>query len=272
VRLLGVFLLAACAPQYSVQGRPYELRIPTGVDATTPLPLVVMLHGYGVNGVGQDLAFPLSGQVNEKKFLYAMPSGTVDQFGKRFWNATDVCCNLGKLDVDDVGFFRALVADVAKVHPVKQGSVFIVGHSNGGFMGLTLACEAPELVAGVVSVAASTWRDPTRCRAGPPVPILLVHGTRDTSVPIEGREGVFPGARDIAGRFAGRNGCAGALTDVGRADFVSIPGEETQLEDVAGCPRTGAVSLWTIDQAPHLPVFDGRWSARTIDWLVEHAR
>ncbi len=164
---LGALLLVACVPDHAVLGRAYEVRVPSGYDGKTPLPLIVMLHGYGVTGRGQDILFPVSGQVDAKQFLYALPNGTVDRLGKRFWDATEACCNFEQLPVDDVAFFRALVEDVKARYPVKPGAVFLVGHSNGAFMSLRLACDASDVVTGVVAVSGSTFEAP---RASPKRP------------------------------------------------------------------------------------------------------
>lgn len=269
--LLVLLLACGCAPDHVVQGRAYEVRVPSGYDGTTPLPLVILVHGYGVTGRGQDLFFPVSGQVDERRFLYVLPNGTADRTGKRFWNATEACCANG-LAVDDVGFFRALVDDVKARYPVKTGHVFLVGHSNGAFMSLRLVCEASDLVTGVVAVAGSTFLDPTRCGTGQPVPTLLVHGDRDTFVPYEGAPDRYPGAKETGQRFARRNGCSGTWRDGERLDLLGGADTETQQAVIEGCPKQGAVELWTHEGTGHLPLYDARWTGRIIDWLTERAR
>jgi polyhydroxybutyrate depolymerase len=264
--------LAACVPEHAVQGRAYDVRVPKGFDGTTPLPLVIMVHGYGATGQLQDQFFPVSGQVDAKQFLYVLPNGTPDANGKRFWNATEACCDNGRIGVDDVAFFRALVDDVKGRYPVKEGHVFLIGHSNGAFMSLRLACEASDVVSGVVAVAGSTFQDSTRCQAGQAVPILLSHGDRDSSVPIEGRPGSFPGAKETGARFARRNGCTGSWVDRERLDLLGGSDAETQQSLIEGCPEKASVELWTHEQVGHLPLYDTRWTARVIDWLEERAR
>ena len=270
-RLLVLLVLAsACAPGGVVQGRPYEVQAPPSDGEA--LPLLVLAHGYGVNGAGQDFIFPFSKIVGSRRFLYALPNGTQDALGKRFWNATDACCDLGGVGVDDVAFFRALVEDVKARYPVRPGKVFIVGHSNGGFMALRLACDAPDLFDGVVAVSASTWLDGARCPDGRAVPVLLVHGTADGMVPYEGRPDRYPGAKETAERFRRRAGCAGGLEALGRADFQGAAAEEeTVKEGATGCPAPSAVDLWTIEGGGHALVFDARWTNATLDWLLEHA-
>jgi polyhydroxybutyrate depolymerase len=260
--------LAACAPEHVVQGRAYDLQVPAGADG--PLPLLILAHGYGANGFVQDVVFPLSKQVGAKKFLYALPNGTEDAAGSRFWNATEACCNFGELPVDDVAFFRALIADVKSQHPVQK--VFIVGHSNGAFMALRLACDAPDAIDGVVAVSGSTWLDPTRCGEGRAVPMLMVHGTDDKTIPYAGRPGRYPGAVETSERFARRAGCTGDWEELDRADFLGASAAETRRARRAGCPARADVELWSMEGTGHIPQFDGRWTGAVIDWLTEHAR
>jgi polyhydroxybutyrate depolymerase len=271
MRLLWVLSFAvcfSCAPEHAVQGRPYELTLPASDDGS-PLPLVILAHGYGVNGVGQDFLFPFSKIVDSNRFLYAEPHGTQDRAGRRFWNATDQCCNFEKLPVDDVGFFRALIDDVKATHAVKK--VFVVGHSNGGFMALRLACEASDAIDGVVSVSGSTWNDFTRCPSGRVIPLLLVHGTVDGTIPYEGAPDRYPGAIETGRRFARRAGCTGTWEEYERSDFVSsVPDAETKRERFTGC-STAPIELWTMEGEGHAPVFDERWTRATVTWLQENA-
>ncbi len=262
-----IVVLAACAPEREVFGRGYSLQVPKEADAQTPLPLVVLLHGYGVNGLGQDILFPFSSVRDQEGFLYALPDGTADQKGKRYWNATD---DEARAPVDDVAFLTELVADVARAHPVDPQQVFLVGHSNGAFMALRLACERPEVFAGVVSIAGAAPMDVTACPAGQPVSVLQIHGTRDTFVAYEGAAG-YPGARGTADRFASRNGCRG-FTTAAPLDLVGDATAETTRDVYDGCPASGAVELWSIEGAGHLPSFKADFYGRVIDWLKGHAR
>jgi polyhydroxybutyrate depolymerase len=278
VAAVALALLSAvgCAPEHVAQGRPYALHVPPGSDGRQPLPLVVLLHGYGANGHLQDLFFPLRRHVEERGWLYAVPHGTVDRAGRRFWNATDACCNTWDVPVDDVAFLRAVVEDVARVHPVAPGRVFLVGHSNGGFMGLRMACDASDLVAGVVSVAGAAQEDAARCPAGAPVSVLQVHGSEDATILFEGGEtdrARYPSARATTDLFARRNGCQDdGPVEGAPLDLVGDVATETRRLEYPGCPGSGAVELWRVEGAGHLPAFNEAWGAHVLDWLEEHAR
>lgn len=268
-----LLFLAACAPQYSVDGRPYALAIPA--DVKGPLPLVVLLHGFGASAEAQDVILPFSKEVASRRFLYALPNGTIDSDGKRFWNATDACCDYEDLKPDDVTFVRKVIADVKANHRVDARKVFLIGHSNGGFLALRLACEAGDEVTAVVSLAGATWLDAQRCPPGRPVSVLAVHGTADTVIGFNGgstNAGAYPSASRTVATLAERNGCTGARAKLGSSDFLDDAASETTREAFSGCPAGGAVELWSVAGAGHIPIFHPQWRTAVLDWLDAAAR
>ena len=92
------------------------------------------------------------------------------------------------LDIDDVGFLRALVAKFTTEHGADRARVFATGISNGGQLALRLALEAPELVRAVAPVAASLPAERNMdCKpAGRPVSVLIMNGTADPMNPFGG--------------------------------------------------------------------------------------
>jgi polyhydroxybutyrate depolymerase len=59
-----------------------------------------------------------------------------------------------KLDIDDVAFMRAIVAQLVAQRRADPHKVYALGYSNGGHFALRLALQAPDLVQGVIAVAA----------------------------------------------------------------------------------------------------------------------
>lgn len=279
--LLALVLVfaTACAPQHQTQGRPWSVQSPK--DATEPLPLVVLLHGYAAAGWAQDVVFPFSQQVEAKRFHYAKLEGTLDQKGHRFWNGTDYCCDFANTGVDDVAYVQAAIADIKQAVAVKEGHVFLVGHSNGAFLALRIACEAGGAVNGITAVSGATWLEEGHCPSGTTTPLLLVHGTADGTIQYDGLEGKYPGARETARRFAVRNGCDAAFDESATADFVGDATEETKEArwkhclDARGMTSTSddaLLELWSVQDAGHVPPFDSRWTGAVIDWLEARAR
>ncbi|MEU4893396.1 dienelactone hydrolase family protein [Streptomyces sp. NPDC044780] len=129
-----------------------------------------------------------------------------------------------KENIDDIGFTRAVIEKLTGSHRIHPGRVFAVGYSNGGQMVLRLAHEAPELLAGAAVLAATmpAPEDFLVADAPPaPMPVLLVHGTKDPIVGYAGgrmswwvRTLFKVGGRNLsmpqtAAYFAARNGIIG---------------------------------------------------------------
>ena len=106
--------------------------LPAAWDRRAPAPLVVMLHGYGSSGPEHAQGLGLQQLSDDASFVLAMPDGLVDSNGRRFWNATDACCDFDGVGVDDVAYVRWILDDVASRMPIDPARVYVVGHSNGG--------------------------------------------------------------------------------------------------------------------------------------------
>ena len=238
--------------------RPYTMYVPTGYAAGTATPLVVMFHGYGASGGEEELLFQLRATADTDTFLYAYGNGTIDMTGSRFWNATDGCCDYYDVPVDDVAYFDAIVADAKSTYNVDPKRIFVIGHSNGGFMSHRLACDRAGTVAAIVSLAGAVWNDPTKCSPTEPISVVEVHGNADMTIPYDGGstpEGTFPSAPTTVATWAAKNGCTGAIADTGTTlDLDStLPGNETTVSGYSLCPSGIDVQLWTINGGAHIP-------------------
>lgn len=261
-----------------IAARPYRFQIPSTYDPARPTPLVILLHGYSINGVLQDLYFGFSAFAELHTLLYVYPDGTLDRGGNRFWDATDACCgDVGT--VDDVGWLAAVIDDMSAKWNVDPKRIFVTGHSNGGFMAHRLACDLAPRVAAIVSLAGVNWRDQSRCRPTEPVAVLQVHGDADTDVQYDGGTSggtgaLYPSALESIRGWAMRDGCrATADGSAPPLDLdVSIPGAETSVLRWTGCRPGGAAELWTIRGAGHLPALRPSWSETIYGFMAGHPK
>lgn len=258
--------------------RPVTLQVPSSYDPARAYPLLVILHGYSANALAQQAYFGLIDAADARDALILAPDGTKDQLGNRFWNASDACCDLGGTGVDDVAYVSGLIEEVAAAYAVDPARVFLIGHSNGGYMSYRMACERPDLIAAIASLAgAAAFADPATCSPDQPVSVLAIHGDADTVVLYPGgtsNGATYPGARDSVARWADYDGCDGALGGTTTLDLEEVlAGAETTVEAVAGCPTGIGVELWTVQGGSHIPRFDqpafidGVWA-----WLGAHPR
>jgi polyhydroxybutyrate depolymerase len=252
--------------------RPFEVFVPSGYDAATAAPLVILLHGYGVTGAIQNFYFNMQPQAEARGFLYVYPDGTQNRLGITSWNATDACCQDGA--TDDVGYLTFIIDDVSSKYNVDPARIFLVGHSNGGFMSYRMACEAADRIAGIVSLAGATFLDTAQCAPSEPVNVLQIHGTDDGTIAYEGGVtpiGTYPSAETTVATWSAYNGCTTTTETLGTIDFnLNVDGVETTMTAFTGCPVDGAVELWTMADSPHIPGLQSTFAADIIDWLFAH--
>ena len=244
---------------------------PAGHVPGETAPLLVLLHGYGASGVIEELYLGLWPWLEPEGFLYALPDGTVNPIGKRFWNATDACCDIFGSGVDDAGYLIALVDAIDTALGVDRHRIFFFGHSNGGFMAYRMACQHAELTAASVSLAGATYATAEDCAPSKELRVLQIHGTEDASIDYDGGAilAPYPGALESVALWAGYAGCDEETTlDPPFDAHPEIAGDETTvLRYGLGCGAGGA-ELWSIVGGEHIPPFTDEFRARLRDWLV----
>lgn len=261
--------------------RPATLKLPRFYSDDEQYPLVLMLHGRGNDALTTDLYLGLSRNQGKLGYALLLANGTNrPSDGQRVWNATADCCADDEASVDDSTYLQNLVRDVIAEYSIDPEQVFLVGHSNGGFMSYRLACDTKGLFKGLVSVAGSTFADPNRCLTETPINVLQIHGTEDSIVPFDGAGKNYPAAEETVQRWANRNQCGSkrvrplarnllllkaepALdenarpTIVGNLFDLSLKPETDEVV-YAGCAGDTQVGLWQVNGADHAPVFIGR--------------
>jgi polyhydroxybutyrate depolymerase len=146
-----------------------------------PLPLVLELHGRGIDGAAFDRWTGFAAPADEAGFVLVMPSAI-----NGIWNGGRGLGRRGE-DPDDVDHLITVIDDVMSRLAIDPRRIYVVGMSNGATMAARLACERADgitaiaQVAGTAAVAVSAQCHPAR-----PLPILQIHGTRDRIAPFEG--------------------------------------------------------------------------------------
>jgi polyhydroxybutyrate depolymerase len=279
--LASALVLAACgtsSPSTTDPAvPPVEVFVPSSYDGSVAIPLVVLLHGYTTSGDMAESYLELQPLAEERGFLYAHPDGSKDRMGQRFWNATDACCDVFSAKVDDSAHLMALIDNAQKTYNVDAKRIYVVGHSNGGFMAYRMACDHADRIAAVVSVAGATFADTKQCTPSGPVNVLQIHGTADEVIDYQGGQidgHAYPGATATAATWASYNGCrptpemSGTPVDL----EAKIAGAETSVSLFADCPTGGAVELWTVNGGSHVPTISSTFSSRIIDFLYAHPK
>lgn len=269
-------------PSQAVFGgdRPVQLSVPRDYDSSCPAPLVVVLHGYGASGFLEQAYLGLQSLVDARGVVLAAPDGTKDSSGSQFWNpGTAACCNFFGSPVDDTAYLSGLITDIRNVYAIDPTRIFVVGHSNGGFMAHRLGCALSGEVAAIVSLAGTIDEVPAPCSLAAPVSVLQVHGDDDATVlydggtAILGKSGPYASAPATVAWWAAQNGCQATASAQDAVDLEStLAGAETAVTSFDGCPAGVDVSLWTIRGGSHIPTVANRFPALVWKWLDAHHR
>lgn len=238
------------------RNRRYVLHVPPRADEKAPAPLLLVLHGGGGNGEQAREATALAEIGTRAGFAVAFPDGTGPLRGKLLtWNSGGIPVYAVEHDVDDVGFVRAVVADIQQRIAVDVTRVFAAGHSNGGMMCHRLAREAADVFAGIAVVAGAM--NFTAVDSEHPIAVLLVHGTGDAHVLYDGGaprestgragERVDASVRAAIDYYVARNGAL-AYPTTQQEGKVRI---DTYAAGRSGEPAEAPVRVITLDGGGH---------------------
>jgi polyhydroxybutyrate depolymerase len=235
--------------EYGGLSRGYLVHVPRRHDPARPAPVLVALHGGGGNMHLQadDENYGLIGKSESAGFVAVFPNGFSPFRGGRLatWNAGACCAAARDRNVDDVGFVRAVVADVRRRLEVDARRIYATGMSNGGMLAHRLACEAADVFSGVAAVAGT---DNTRsCSPSRPIPVLAIHARNDDHVLFDGGAGPgafrdeskvadFTSVPETVARWTRRNGCG-----VSPSRVLDRPG--AYCERYPGCRDDASVQL-----------------------------
>lgn len=165
--------------------RYYYVHVPEGYDGTTPLPVVLNLHGGGGNADAARRQSGMNEVADRNGFIVVYPEGSGRLRHKLLtWNAGSCCAYAVDQQIDDVGFFRALLDDLNSKYKIDARRVYATGISNGAMMAYRLACEMPDRIAAIGPVAGTMGvNGPVPGRG---VPLIHFHGQLDRNVPFQG--------------------------------------------------------------------------------------
>lgn len=234
--------------------RHYLVVTPAGLQAGASVLLVFHPSMSSGKGIRRLVGSLLEGIGQRENVVVVYPDGYEGHFNDCRRRAS---YSARTLNIDDVGFSRRIVERLAAEKKIDPERVYALGVSNGGFMVLRLALEAPDLVKGVVAIAANLPApDNMDCNvaSSPARFIELVEGTRDPINPYEGGEvtlfgfgnrGTVLSAQESAQWFAHRLG----LTATEPQTLETVSGISAHQQDWRSA--NGHVRLVTIEGGGH---------------------
>jgi len=254
--------------------RPVDVKIPQDFDSKSgkTYPLLLLLHGYGSSASQQDRYLGFSAEALRRGYVFAAPNGTMSGTRRRFWNASESCCNFESTAIDDVDYLRSVIQQITARYAIDPKRVYVFGHSNGAFMAYRLGCDASPWVTAVAGLAGSLRTDPALCKPERPVSVLAIHGTDDRVVSYRGgqfskRGASYPSAETTIAHWAAVNGCqTDAATSV---TFKVLKGRkpETTATRYPDCRAGVRTELWKVEGAGHIPSFSQDFVPKVLDFF-----
>ena len=175
---------------------PYALFLPSGYDAAREWPLIVALHGLGRPYdwmMGYDSFIDFAEQYG---YIVVSPLGYHPRgwYGSRGYGnpagggrggaQSTLPENLGKLSEQDVMNVLEIARDA---HNVDESRIYLWGHSMGGAGTYHRAALYPDIWAGLAVAAPAPRRDAIdQISSFSEIPVLVLHGDQDSTVPVEG--------------------------------------------------------------------------------------
>ncbi len=238
-------------------GRWYLRHVPPAYDGTTPLPVVIDIHGYAEGATVHTKMSALGPYGDAHDFVTITPQGSGTAVP--LWN-TD-------LQSADVAYIGDLLDELDRTLCVDDHRIFVTGLSNGAFMTSAVACAYADRIAAAAPVAGI--RDIDGCAPKRAVPVVAFHGTADPYVSYEG--GLGPKALQLpspdGSGTIGQSGAAAAQTKgptipeitaawAKRNDCASsAPAEREVASDVTllrwSCPPGADVELYRVEGGGH---------------------
>lgn len=205
----------------AVGEREALVALPHDYDPALTYPVMLVFGGLGASP--EDMA-ATSGFHDGANAIVAYARGEADTWAGAPYSARSM--------EQDVAFSRQLVETLAVGHLVDRSRVYAVGHSNGGAFAAALACRAPDLVAGAVSVSGMFYAGVDAGCAAASVPVMFIHAANDDVARPEGgvrHNAPFDALGQVVDRWILRNGCLPEATE----RWTSAPGATARA--VNGC-------------------------------------
>lgn len=184
--------------QFGGTNRSYIVHVPASYTGQEPVPLVTDFHGILLNNSIEQSISGWQAKSDQEGFIVAWPNG-IDAA----WNVGP-CCTTSR-SVDDVGFVRAVVNQIASQACIDRKRVYAVGYSLGGGMAIDLACNAADMFAAIAPSAfdlmdaSNNWP----CRPSRPITMVDFRSTGDPIVPYSGGPTYPPNGLPIVVTFLG---------------------------------------------------------------------
>ena len=223
--------------------RTVIIHVPHRSSGSTPMALVLNLHGSGSTALEQEELTDMNATANVEKFIVAYPQARIPDGSGFDWNVPGVPLFGGRAvpakSANDLTFLSKLVGILEQKYCVNASEVYATGLSGGAREASQLACDDSNLFAAISPV--SGLRRPTPCPTKRAVPVMTFHGSADPIDPFAGHGqaywsySVAAAAKD----WAHQDRCSTKPTK-------STPEPTVDLTTYSGCSNGAVVELYEI--------------------------
>jgi len=230
--------------QVGTVSRTYVLHVPAAYDGTRAVPLVLDFHGVGGTGTTELASSPYPSHTDPAGVIMAFPDGLKGPAGTA-WNVGPCCV----ANADDVGFARAILADVGQAACIDTSRVYAVGILTGGGMAYELACQAADVFAAASPAAFDMLAENVgSCVPARAVTVISFRGSADPRVPyaggasslVPGMPVTFLGAVGSFQAWAQIDHCAGAASSMDANGCAHYTGCQAGVEVIL-CTKQGGM-------------------------------
>lgn len=209
--------------------RSFIAYVPPGLEPSVPAPVLIVAHGFEETAMDMVAITGFDAIAEREGFVVLYPEGQ----GLIPWNIGEGVCQGGARIVssargDDSAFLDAMLAFVAADRAIDAEHVFMSGLGSGAYLANDLGCRRSDIRA---VVAHSGGSHPLTDCVTTSKPVLLLHGSDDTAVPLAC-------SVEARARWAEHNGCTG------EGEARSVRGGACELD---GCSAGGQVMACTFD-------------------------
>jgi polyhydroxybutyrate depolymerase len=239
---------ATLSVEVKSSARTVIVHVPRASSDSTPLALVLNLHGSGATALDQELFSGMNRSSNENDFIVAYPQGLIADGSGFDWNVPNEPLVGGRAvprgSANDITFLATLVKVLESKYCINKREVYATGFSGGAREVSQLACDDSDIFAAVAPV--SGLRHPRPCPTARAVPIIAFHGSDDPVDPFTGKgQAYWTYSVPIAEKdWAAQDDCSSKAV-------TSRPSTAVTRTDYSHCADGSAVQLYEVTGEGH---------------------
>jgi polyhydroxybutyrate depolymerase len=157
----------------------YRVSPPPGWDGQAPIGAFLFFHGHRSSAAEMAAYKELTEAVHALGFLFVAPQGLQES-----WSTPG---SPGEGRRDELIYTTALLDDLIRRFPINPTRIVASGFSQGASVVWEIACRGDARFTAFMPVAGVWWRPMPQSCAAAPKPLLHIHGTADSVMPMTGR-------------------------------------------------------------------------------------